>query len=109
MSVRAKFICNSYETSLQQGVKTEPRSDGKPREWRRTEDRETVECRTVKLTAVYDGSPENKEFFRFTPSGQISMGVLNPAAWKIFELNKEYYVDFTLATPPEGGGINGTN
>ncbi len=42
---------------------------------------------------------ENKKFFRYTPSGQISIGTLNPAAWQQFELGKEYYVDFIK--PPE--------
>jgi len=70
--VRAKFVCNSYETSLQQGA----------------------ELRTVKLSAVYDGSPENKQFFKWTPNGQITMGVLNQAAWESFTLGKEFYVDF---------------
>ncbi len=77
MSVRAKFVLNSYETSMQQGE----------------------ELRTLKLSAVYDGSPENKEFFKWTPSGQISLGILNKKAWEQFELGKEYYVDFTSATP----------
>ena len=77
MSVRAKFVLNSYETSMQQGE----------------------ELRTLKLSAVYDGSPENKEFFKWTPSGQISLGILNKKAWEQFELGKENYVDFTSATP----------
>lgn len=77
--VRAKFKVNSYETSLQ-GSSTEQ-----------------IECRTVKLTAVYDNSPENKEFFKWTPNGQISIGLLAPKAWQRFELGKEYYVDFTPA------------
>jgi hypothetical protein len=77
--VRAKFVCNSYETSLQ----------GKE------------ECRTIKLSAVYDNSPENKEFFKWTPNGQITMGVLNQKAWSQFRLGGEYYVDFTPVMPPE--------
>lgn len=96
--VRAKFVCNNYETSLQRCIKETPREDGKPRNWNNTEDVEQIECRTVKFTAVADGSAENKEFFRWTPSGQINIGTLNPAAWKQFELGREYYVDFTPAT-----------
>lgn len=70
--VRAKFKVQSYETSLDRGE----------------------ELRTIKLTAVYDGSPENKAFFRWTPNGSIQIGVLNPSAWQQFQLGGEYYVDF---------------
>lgn len=84
MSVRAKFIVSSYETQLHH-----QRND--------KGEMERQELRTVKLQAVYDGSPENKEFFKWTPSGQISLGVLNPEAWKQLELGKEYYVDFSPA------------
>jgi hypothetical protein len=82
--VRAKFVCNSYETQLASS---------------RNEKGESVkeELRTINLSAVYDGSPENKEFFRWTPNGQIKIGVLNQKAWAQFELGKEYYVDFTPA------------
>lgn len=73
--VRAKFKVQSYETSLDRGE----------------------ELRTIKLTAVYDGSPENKQFFRWTPNGSINIGVLNQSAWKQFELGGEYYVDFLSA------------
>ena len=75
MSVRAKFRLNSCETQLSST------SPGK-----------NEELRTLKLSAVYDGSPENKQFFKWTPNGQITIGVLNPEAWKQFELGKNYYV-----------------
>ncbi len=80
MSVRARFRVNSYETSL---------DGGKPG---------AAELRTVKLSAVYDGSPENKEFFRYTPNGSITIGMLNPGAWEQFPLGREVYVDFSDAT-----------
>lgn len=75
MPVRAKFCVNSYETSLQQGV----------------------ELRSIKLAAVYQGSEENKQFFRYTPNGQIQIGLLNPDTWAQFPLGAEVYVDFSLA------------
>lgn len=50
---------------------------------------------SIKLEAVVDGSEENDRFFRWTPSGQISMHCVNEAANKQFEAGKEYYVDFT--------------
>lgn len=54
---------------------------------------------------VYDGSAENKEFFKWTPSGYISLGTLNEKAADFFipkeEFAKltqqEYYVTFTKA------------
>jgi len=76
--VRAKFVVESYETRKSN-----------------TRDPESEELRTLKLVAVSDGSEENKKFFRWTPNGTISIGVLNPEAWKQLELGKSYYVDFT--------------
>ena len=51
----------------------------------------------VTLEAVINGSEENKSFFEFTPSGLISLGILNEEAFKNFEVGQEYYVDFTPA------------
>jgi hypothetical protein len=76
MSVRAKFKLDSYETSLQ--------SDAE-------------ECRTLKFSAVCSGSEENKQFFKYTPYGQITLGTVNKTAWEKFELGKEYYLDFIPA------------
>jgi len=52
---------------------------------------------TIALQPVYGGSPENDQFFRYTPSGSISIGTVNAEAAKQFELGKEFYVDFTPA------------
>lgn len=78
--VRAKFVVDSYETRKSNA--RDPQSE---------------ELRTVKMTAVADGSEDNKKFFRWTPNGSISMGVLNQVAWEQLELGKSYYVDFTPA------------
>jgi hypothetical protein len=80
MSVRAKFVVESYETRKSN-----------------TRDPESEELRTVTLIPVSDGSEENKRFFRWTPNGKITMGILNPEAWKQLELGKAYYVDFSEA------------
>lgn len=80
--VRAKFRVNKYETSL-------------------GGDKGQEELRTVHLSAVYDGSEENKKFFKWTPNGTISIGMLNQAAWEQFPLGREVYVDFTDATPAQ--------
>ncbi len=79
MAVRAKFKVSSYETYLDRGE----------------------ELRRIKLNVVVDGSPENKEFFKWTPSGQIDIGTLNRKAWEQFPLGREMYVDFSNATEPE--------
>ena len=78
--VRAKFVVESYETRKSN-----------------TRDSESEELRTLTLTAVSDGSEENKKFFRWTPNGKITIGILNPEAWKQLELGKAYYVDFSEA------------
>ncbi len=80
MSVRAKFVVESYETRKSN-----------------TRDPESEELRTLSLIAVSDGSEENKKFFRWTPNGKITIGILNPEAWQQLELGKCYYVDFTEA------------
>lgn len=51
----------------------------------------------VELSAVYNGSEENKKYFKYTPNGRITLGILNPEAAAIFEPGKEYYVDFSAA------------
>ena len=77
--VRAKFKVESYETRL---------SGSGP---------DAVEIRQVRLSVVYGDSEENKKYFKWTPSGQITMGMLNPDAWAAFELGREMYVEFTPA------------
>jgi len=60
---------------------------------------ENIEMRTVVLSPVYSDDPnhENKKFWNYTPSGSISLGVVNQDAWKHFELGKEYYIEFRKA------------
>lgn len=52
---------------------------------------------TIRLEPVCDGNEENKTFFAATPSGQINLHVVNPAAAEVFEEGKAYYIDFTQA------------
>lgn len=52
---------------------------------------------SVMLSAVVDGSQENKEFFAATPSGTISLYILNTDARARFTEGADYYVDFTAA------------
>jgi len=68
--VRAKFVCISKEHS------THDPNHGE-----------------VRLEAVTGGSDENDSFFKYTPSGQLRMGLLNPGAFAFFEPGKEYMID----------------
>jgi hypothetical protein len=77
--VRCKFRVSSYETFLDRGE----------------------ELRRIKLQVVVDGSDENKQFFRWTPSGTIEIGTLNHKAWEQFPLGAEMYVDFTPVEVPK--------
>ena len=55
----------------------------------------------VHFTTVYEPDEkkdtENARFTKATPWGDIRMGIDNPVALEQFEINKEYYVDFTPA------------
>lgn len=51
----------------------------------------------VELAPVTGGSPENEKFFKWTPSGKIEMGIVNPEI-KEFNPGDEFYVDFTKIT-----------
>jgi hypothetical protein len=73
MSVRAKFKCIENRDTGDNGA-------------------------NIRLEAVYgNGDPnhENSQFFKWTPSGTVNMGVVNASAAAQFEVGKEYYVDFT--------------
>lgn len=51
----------------------------------------------VALAPVVDGSEENKEFYRWTPGGSITLDTINDAAAAQFDVGAEFYVDFTKA------------
>lgn len=53
---------------------------------------------TIKMSPVTSGSDENKEFYHYTPSGNIDLGTINPKVVDAFDIGKEYYVDFEEAT-----------
>lgn len=83
---RAKFRCNSITRT--QSYKYE---NGQ---------QIPQEVNTIRLTPVCDGTAENKAFYASTPSGSIELATINLEAAAQFELNGEYYVDFTPA--PKG-------
>ena len=55
--------------------------------------------KTIKLQPVYsqvEGS-ENKTFWDASPNGENRLGTINMDAAAQYELNGEYYIDFTRA------------
>lgn len=56
----------------------------------------------VVLTAVTRGE-DNKVWASATPSGQITMTIRNELAIDFFDVDEEYFVDFTLAPKGEEG------
>lgn len=56
---------------------------------------------TVLLSAVTSTSPENSSFFKYTPSGTINMGLVQPETAEHFKPGTELYVDFTVVEKPE--------
>lgn len=93
MSVRAKFKVQRIESTIGS------RTVGKNEQGRDVY--ELCELRTIVLQPVYavNGDPEheNTKFWQATPSGEIRLGTITPAAWEAFELGGECYVDFTPA------------
>jgi hypothetical protein len=57
--------------------------------------------KTIELTPVMSNDPgnENKSFWDATPSGVIKLGTVSMEAASQFDVGREYYIDFTLATP----------
>jgi hypothetical protein len=55
----------------------------------------------VKLSAVYGDSPENKEWARATPAGQLELTIDNPGAFGALKYGDEVYLDLTVAAKQE--------
>jgi hypothetical protein len=51
----------------------------------------------LSFEAITRGSPENEEFFKWTPSGWLEFYTVNAAAAEQFEIGEEYYLDITRA------------
>lgn len=51
----------------------------------------------LSFNPVYNGSEENKEFFKYTPGGQCNIYTVNLGVAEKFEMGKEYYLDFIPA------------
>lgn len=57
------------------------------------------EARQIKLQPVTSGSLENEEFFKTTPSGELSFTIANPEAFEQFSIGDFFYLDFSRADP----------
>lgn len=93
MTVRAKFILNKSEEQL---IDRPTLNEDGSLDW---EKRKRVVLKTLKFSPVsYDANNnENSQFWDASPSGELSLGVVNQEAWEHFELGKSYYLDFIPA------------
>ncbi|MCW2095340.1 hypothetical protein [Lelliottia nimipressuralis] len=73
MTVRAKFFCQTIQKA------------------------EDDSYRTIHMSPVTADIEENKAWSKYTPGGQLTMHVWNPAALKQFEQGKEYFIDIQPA------------
>jgi hypothetical protein len=74
-TVRAKFVCHTVTKALAYPDRFQ---------W------------TYVFGAVTGGNKENESFWRYTPSGRIELSAIRD---DLFEVGKEYYIDFTLFEP----------
>lgn len=91
--VRAKFKVCKVE------ITTQSRNKGKDADGKYVY--ENVEMRTIHMNPVYgnrDPNHENTKFWNASPSGELRLGTVNPEAWSQFELDCEYYIDFTKSS-----------
>ena len=49
----------------------------------------------IKLNPIYTGSEEDKAFFKYTPFGEITLGLINSDVATQFKVDSYFYVDFT--------------
>jgi hypothetical protein len=77
MTVRAKFYVESV------------------REYVSVPGQETLH--EVALRPVVGGNPENEQFFKWTPYGEMKIGTVNAEVAKQLSPGRVFYVDFTPA------------
>ncbi|WP_417844814.1 hypothetical protein [Thalassospira sp.] len=51
----------------------------------------------VHFDPVISGSPENDEFFKYTPTGELKIGPVRPDVAKGFSVGENYYLDISPA------------
>lgn len=49
------------------------------------------------FNVVYSDGEENKNFFKYTPSGQMTFNVHNETVFNSMQQGEKYYVDFSPA------------
>lgn len=97
MPVRAKFMVTRVEIGMNSTARKDDTGNYVMENGRNVYDK--VEMRTIVTHPVYDdrAGSENKQFWDASPSGELKLGTINPRAWRQFEIDKEYYLDFTPA------------
>jgi len=84
--VKAKFMVTRIERSM-------------GRVWDKEQNGyKQTEVQTLILIPVVGTEGENAAFFAATPSGEIRLATVNAAAASEFDLGREFYVDFTVAS-----------
>lgn len=92
MAVRAKFRVTKIERTMG--------SRAVYREGEARPDYVPAEMWTVHMSPVSgnnDPNHENTKFWTASPSGSLTLGTVNKAAVDQFDLDREYYLDFTPA------------
>lgn len=51
----------------------------------------------VEMQPVTDGSPENNQFFKYTPYGKLEIGLISEESANNIKVGKEYYLDIIPA------------
>ncbi len=52
---------------------------------------------SVTLYPVTSGSPENDQFYKWTPGGSLKLSMINKRAFDQFVIGRSYYVDISPA------------
>lgn len=99
MRTRCKFKLDKVERSMTITAKLGP--DGKEEKDQNGRNVYVpAEMHTLVMSPVYannDPAHENSQFWRYTPSGQFTLGTVNKAAVEHMVLGAEYYIDITPA------------
>lgn len=61
---------------------------------------EVTEQKKVRLQAVFGDDADNKSWSKYTPWGEVTLGITNPEAYGQFKLGKVYFVDFNEVEEP---------
>lgn len=52
---------------------------------------------SLAMEPVYSGSPENESFFKYTPAGSFSIGVVKGEQLAGIAVGQEFYIDLSPA------------